>query len=85
MNRKNLLFEELLDTVPDQQKDHRTDEGAKDLAIPLRPEGTACAYQAKQPAAYKASEKADDNVPDEAALVFNYKETGKPACDGTEE
>ena len=67
------------------QKDHGTDEGADDLAVPLWPEWTACADKAKQPTAHYAAQKADDDVPDEAAFLFKHKETGKPACDGSEE
>ena len=79
------LLQELFDSIPDPQQDNCTDDGAYDLAIPLRPEGSVGAKEAEQPAADKAAEKADDDVPDEAALVFDNEETGQPACDGSEE
>ena len=80
-----LFLEQFLDPVPDAQKDHRADDGADDLAVPLGPEGSAGADEAQQPAADETAEKADDDVPDETAFVLDDKETGKPAGDGSEE
>ena len=79
------LLQELFDRVPDPEKDYGADDGADDLAIPLCPEGSACAEQTEQPAADEASEKADDDVPEESGFGFEHKETGKPAGDGSEE
>ena len=53
-----LLLEEFLDHVPDPDKDHGTDDGAHDLAVPLGPEGAVCADEAQQPAAYYTAQKA---------------------------
>ena len=75
------LLQKLLDLVPDPDQD----EGADDLPIPLGPEGAGCAELAQQPAADNAAEKTDDDVPDETALVLVDKESGEPACDGSEE
>ena len=83
--RKSLLLEQFLDEVPDPQEDHRADEGAEDLAIPLSPEGTAGADFTEQPAADYTAEETDDDVPDETTLVLPDKETGQPTGDGAEE
>ena len=79
------LLEQFLDQVPDPQQDHGADEGANDLAIPLGPEGSACAKLAQQPAADQTAEEADDDVPDETTFVLDHEEAGQPACDGSEE
>jgi hypothetical protein len=80
-----LFLDHFLDEIPDPQKDHGADDGAEDLPVPLAPEGSSGADETQQLAADQAAEKADDDVPDEAALVLDDEEAGQPACDGSEE
>ena len=80
-----MLFEQLLNLVPDPQKDDGANHSADDLSVPLRPERSIGTEQAKEPTTDETTEKADDNVPDETALLLNYEKAGEPSCDGSEE
>ena len=80
-----MLLEELFHLVPDPQKHDGADNRADNLSIPLGPERTVRAEKPQQPAADETAEQADDDVPNEAALVFDNEEAGEPSRDGPEE
>ena len=82
---KTVLFEGLLNNVPDGQKDYSADNCAYNLSVPLCPEWTGSAKFSKQPSADKTAGKTDEDIPDKTSLVFNYEEAGKPASNCSDE
>ena len=81
----SLLLESFFNQIPDPQKNNGTDEGTDDLTIPLWPEWSAGTDEAEQPATDDTAEKTDDDIPEKAALVFEYEEPGEPAGDSAEQ
>ena len=78
-----ILLEYLLDLAPHPEEDNGANYCTDDLSVPLGPKGSARTEKAEQPSTDKTAEKADDDVPDEATLLLDYKESGKPACDSS--